>query len=40
MSDVHYGPSGVAGQKAILTWAVHISVALLVILRDGTVSGV
>ncbi|MBB94355.1 MAG: alpha-glucoside ABC transporter permease [Rhodobacteraceae bacterium] len=32
MSDVHYGPSGVAGQKAILTWAVHISVALLVIL--------
>lgn len=32
MSDLHHGPSGVAGQKAILTWAVHVSVAILVIL--------
>ena len=32
MADFHHGPSGVAGQKAILTWAVHISVAVLVIL--------
>ena len=32
MSDMHYGPSGVAGQKAILTWAVHLSVGLLVLL--------
>ncbi|CAN0574956.1 unnamed protein product, partial [Ectocarpus sp. 12 AP-2014] len=32
MSDVHHGPSGVAGKKAILTWAVHVSVAVLVIL--------
>ncbi|OWU73033.1 alpha-glucoside ABC transporter permease [Marinibacterium profundimaris] len=29
---MHYGPSGVAGQKAILTWAVHLSVGLLVLL--------
>ena len=32
MSDLHYGASGVAGQKAVLTWAVHISVGLLVLL--------
>ncbi len=32
MADLSHGPSGVAGQRAILTWAVHISVAILVIL--------
>ena len=32
MSDTHHGPSGVAGQKAILTWAVHLSVGFLVLL--------